>query len=184
MAYYGKQREHLQRRADAARIDVAPVIAAFCALSPNNAESTNYRALDTCLEIVAGRLPEDAKVIAYPPNKVKALAMLRGAPIDDVLRGRKVYSFYRNTLDPSDNSYVTVDGHMLGAWAGKRFILRREAEIKASEYAIICDHFRSAAECFKLPAPMFQAILWLTWKRKQNILWTPPQLTFQWAQIE
>lgn len=57
--YYNRQRKQLERRANGTHA-LNKVAAAFAALSPNNAESTNYRALDTCLEIVAGRLPEEA----------------------------------------------------------------------------------------------------------------------------
>jgi hypothetical protein len=42
------------------------------------------------------------------------MAILKGAPIDETLRGRKVYAFYRNTMNPEDGEWVTVDGHMLG----------------------------------------------------------------------
>ena len=180
--YYDKQRARLASRADAAGLPLAQVIAAFCALSPNASELSNYIALDACISIVAGKLPEDAKVMAYPMNRAKALAILRGANIEEMLKGRKVYSFYRNTLDPNDSSYVTVDGHMLGAWCNQRFTLRRNAEIRASEYSVIVEHFRSAAECCCLPAPKFQATLWLAWKRVNRILWSP-QLSFEWVHM-
>jgi hypothetical protein len=179
--YYDNQRNRLRARAEGSGLTLGPVIAAFAALSPNNAEATNYRALDTCLDIISGVLPEAAPVIAYPLNKVKALAILRGASIEDTLKGRKVYAFYRNTLDPEDEEFITIDGHMLGAWTGRRFTLRRDAEIKSSEYPVISNHFRSAASCYQLSAPKFQATLWLAWKRIHRILWTPPQLSFGWV---
>jgi hypothetical protein len=182
--YYDRQRERLQRRSDAAGLPLATVVAAFAALSPNNAESTNYRALDTCLGILSGSLPKDSPVIAYPPNRIKAMAILKGAPIDETLRGRKVYAFYRNTMNPEDGEWVTVDGHMLGAWTGVRLILRREAEIKSSEYPHIAEDFRSAASCHNLSAPRFQATVWLAWKRIHRILWTPPQLSFWSPELE
>lgn len=56
--YYDRQRERLTLLAKEYKIQTAAVIAAFCALSPNNAESTNYTALRTCLDILAGRIPE------------------------------------------------------------------------------------------------------------------------------
>jgi hypothetical protein len=179
--YYDRQRMKLERRADGAALPLTAVVAAFCALSPNNSEKSTYRALDTCLGIVDGRFPEHTKVISYTPNRTKALALLRGAPIKDTLRGRKVTAFYHNTLDSRDNRWVTVDGHMLGAWCAQRLVLRREALVKASEYPIISDHFRSAAECYKLPAPQFQATLWLVWKRINRILWNG-QMCFSWEE--
>lgn len=176
--YYDRQRERLTLLAKEYKRQTAAVIAAFCALSPNNAESTNYTALRTCLDILAGRLPGTARVIAYTANKTKALAILRGAKIEEVLRGRKVYSFFRNTIDPDDGRFITVDGHMLGAWCNRRFILRREAEISKGEYYLICEHFREAAQCLHIPAPRLQSTLWMAWKRINKILYNP-QMSLQ-----
>lgn len=183
--YYQRQRQRLAVCADAAALPVGAVIAAFAALSPNNAEKTNYMALETCIKIVSGELPETAKVISYGTNKDKALRMLRGADIDATLRGQKVYSFYRNTLDPNDDEFITVDGHMLGAWMGKRVLLRRFGEIGKGEYRIICEHFREAARNQGVLTTTFQATCWLTWKRVNRILYAAyPQLTFEWPETE
>lgn len=172
--YYGKQKHRLQQRADVSSLPLESVVAAFCALSPNNAEATNYRALDTCIGITTGKLSPDSRVIAYTPNKVKALTILRGAPVLDVLHGRKVTAFYHNTMNPDDSSHITVDGHMLGAWCGKRFALRREACIRGDkEYDQISKDFKEGAECFRVAAPKFQATLWLAWKRIHRILYSP-----------
>ena len=178
--YYDKQRERLCDYALQAGIDYKRVIAAFAALSPNASESSNYWALFSCIGITLGRLPLDAPVMAYPENRRKALAILSGAPIDRTLKGQKVTSFYKNTLAP-DGDIITVDGHMLGAWAARRFMLRREAEIKPDLYRQIADDFREVAKCKQLSPPRFQAILWLTWKREQNIL-SSPQLPLEWGE--
>lgn len=171
--YYDLQRGRLSKRAEANNLELERVIAAFAVLSPNNAESTNYRALDTCIEICKGRLPYDARVIAYPLNKVKALNILFGEPIMDNLKGQKVTSFYWNTLDPDNNEIVTVDGHMYGAWINRRLVLRREAEIKSKDYKLACRDFQEAAARFQISTPRFQATLWLAWKRKHKILYQP-----------
>lgn len=176
--YYELQRSRMQSRATTNHLSLETVTAAFCALSPNNNEATNYFALDTCLQIYHGKLPDSHPVVSYGSNKAKALAILRGADIDSTLRGQKVYSFYRNTLEPDNDQWVTIDGHMHGAWIGKRLILRRNAEIKRTNYPVIVDGFRQAARQVNLSAPRFQAILWLTWKRLHRILWAPPQLSF------
>lgn len=177
-AYYLRQRNEMLRRAldFHMQFSLIQVSAAFAALSPNNAESTNYRALDICMGIAAGQLDEFTKVPAYGGNRKKALAILRGEPIDKHLRGQKVRSFHANTLDPQSSREVTVDGHMLGAWVGHRLLLRREAEIKHWEYPVIRQHFIEAAESVNTHVTSFQAVLWLTWKRIHGIL-RPPQTT-------
>lgn len=177
IVYYSNQQVRMEDRVRAyyPRFTLTQVSAAFAALSPNNAESTNYVALDLCLRIAAQELPDTTKVPAYGKNKTKALAILRGEPIDLHLRGQKVRSFHANTIDPCMSEEVTVDGHMLGAWIGKRLVLRREAEIHAREYPVIRDDFRIAASRVGLRVTGFQAIIWLTWKRIHGIL-RPPQI--------
>jgi hypothetical protein len=135
-------------------------------------------ALDKCIEIVCGRLSENTKVVAYTANREKALKILRGDLSQ--LRGRKVESFYHNTLDSTNERFITVDGHMLGAWCNMRLKLKREAQVRGNaEYEQIAQDFRRAAKCTQLPAPQFQAVLWLTWKRVNRILYSP-QMSFEW----
>lgn len=177
-SYYTEQHGRMYDRylAYGGMYSLEQISAAFAALSPNNAESTNYRALDVCLGIVADELPPDTKVPAYGKNRAKALAILRGEPIDQHLRGQKVRSFHANTMDPANSSEVTVDGHMLGAWIGRRLILRREAEIPHAEYPLIREDFKQAASEVNMRVTAFQAVIWLTWKRLHGIL-RPPQIT-------
>lgn len=176
--YYDNQRSRLLERAHHYRLPETAVIAAFAALSPNNSEKITYLALDICLGIHNGQYDPHYKVPAYGPNRIKALALLRGGPVLQILKGQKVTSFYFNTLDPNGN-HVTVDGHMLGAWMGRRVLLKRFSEIRKAEYSIISDHFRSAANWASLSVPKFQATLWLTWKRVNRILHSP-QYQFEW----
>lgn len=179
--YYHRQRARLARRAVDAGLSLQPIAAAFAALSPNNTEKTTYIGLDTCLDIVAGRLPEDSKVTAYGRNRTKAMAILRGASIEDTLSGLKVNAFYQNTINPLNDNFITIDGHMLGAWVGKRLVLKRGAQIKnAAEYHLISSDFRSAAQQCNLPAITFQATLWLTWKRLNKVNWSE-QTCFSWV---
>lgn len=175
-SYYDRQRCSLEHRVQS-NITLNMVTAAFCALSPNNAESTTYTALDNCIGIVTGQLSSDTKVVAYPTNRIKALAILRGDL--SKLNGRKVTSFYHNTLNPDKDEYVTIDGHMLGAWVGARLLLKRDAHVKAFEYPIICEHFREVAQYAKISAPRLQSTIWLTWKRLHKIIYNP-QLTLNW----
>lgn len=180
--YYDRQRGRLEVRALVHSLTLSQVVAAFCALSPNNSEKITYRSLDTCLEIVRDPAAGDHKrsVPAYGTNKEKALALLRGRAVESILSGPKVVAFYYNTMNPDDSGHVTVDGHMLGAWTGTRIRLKGpQAKFSLKEYHVIADGVRVAAARVDLAAPRFQSILWLTWKRLHGILWTP-QMRFRW----
>lgn len=183
MAYYDRQRERLAAWADGGRLPLRAVIGAFVALSPNTSEAQNYKSLDRCIKIVNGQLPPESKIVGYPLNRQKALYILRGAEPEIILGGLKVRAFFFNTLDPDDSRQVTVDGHMLGAWCKTRLVLRRNAQIHGKrEYAAIVEDFQKASSCYNIPAPRFQAILWLAWKRINRILYTS-QLKFDWGDL-
>ncbi len=169
--YYERQYHRLWRYAG--KHTVKQLAAAFAVLSPNTDETSNYAALEMCILIVDGSVPANMPVRAYPLNKAKALAILTGGKIESILKGNKVYSFYRNTLNPLSDAHVTIDGHMLGAWCNRRYTLRRDAQIHgASEYHDIAEDFRIAARQIRIPATHFQATLWLTWKRLHRIMYT------------
>lgn len=173
--YYPRQLERLERRAGPANLPLTAVAGAFAALSPNNAEKTNYIALDIAIRVVSGELPESAGIPAYPINRTKALRILRGEEPGIVLKGNKVRSFYYNTIDPN-TSEVTIDGHMFNAWRDRVTVLHsRELNFGDGQYARIASDFRAAAFWVGLRAPEFQATLWLTWKRVNRILWNPQQ---------
>jgi hypothetical protein len=177
--YYDRQRSNLESFAEVSGIWAHQIIGAFAALSPNVDESGNYRALASCIAIFLGRLPQSAPVIGYGPNKAKALAILRGGNVLDILRGQKVTAFYHNTLNPDDpDAPVTIDGHMYGAWLSRRVSLKRFADIKPATYLVIANDFRTASKRAQLPTARFQSILWLTWKRLNNILYNA-QLKFE-----
>lgn len=189
-AYYPAQKRRILRMAKESgyRTNYHKLpIAAFCALSPNLDESGNYKALHRALRVAAGSLPPDTQLLGYPLNRQKALSLLRCQCdcydcISTHLKGQKVRAFYHNTVNHLNDSHITIDGHMLGAWSGRRLILRREAEIRPALYPVICDHMRAAAGIAGLPATAFQATIWLTWKRIHRILWTPPQLSLPFDQ--
>jgi hypothetical protein len=184
--YYDNQRKriwrigHMQHYGDVV-FEQSRLCAAFAVLSPNQTEKTNYIALSQCCQIVTGRRPEDSSVSAYGKNKAKARAILRGGDIDAHIKGRKVRSFYHNTIDPDDSSYVTIDGHMLSVWCGRRILLKtREANLSTKEYQAIADDMRIAAGFLGYSAPRLQAILWLAWKRVNRIVYSP-QTCFEWV---
>jgi hypothetical protein len=100
--------------------------------------------------------------------------------VADVLCGQKVVSFFYNTLDPDDSTHVTIDGHMYNAYNGRRVRLVQTRKLSPKLYKAIAEDIRSVAATFGVPAPRFQSVLWLVWKRTHRILWTP-QLSFDWS---
>lgn len=177
--YYPRQRDRLHSHAVKYGKGLSQVIAAFAVLSPNNDERSNYIALNTCLQIDAGIVGSAVKVRAYGRNTTKALAILKGEPIDQHLKGLKVRAFWANTLNPATSEEVTIDGHMLGVWVGQRLRLKREAEVPKWEYPLITADFKQAASRAGWPVVPFQASIWLAWKRINRIVWSP-QMKFDW----
>lgn len=188
--YYAQQRNNIVAITAPYDMGLAASIGAFAALSPNNDEAGNYRDLSRCAEYVAlSTGVEDLPIVStYPANRDKAIKMLRGAFPDNVLRGPKTIAFYHNTLDPRDPYWVTIDGHMVSAWLGRRVLLRRRtdaddgresAEINRAQYESIASDLRDAAKIVHVLPAQFQATAWIAWKRLNNIRYTP-QLKFQW----
>jgi hypothetical protein len=186
-AYYDRQRQAITSLARSYAYTQRQGVAVFAALSPNNDEAGTYRAAEVCMKIARERLPAEHPVQGYPANKAKALRILLGMPPLEVLSGPKVLAFFHNTIQPDNSEWVTIDGHMVGVWRGRRHLLRgmrgadrpdgmTGAEISKTEYAAAVGDFRTAAGEVDLPAPRFQAVLWLAWKRIHRIRYTPPQL--------
>ena len=179
--YYDKQYTRLHRYAHHYRTSVRTVIAAFAVLSPNTDEYNNYKALRVCLEIFAGNLPNSCRCAGYPLNQKKALAILRYGGIHKHLKGLKVRAFYHNTLDSTDPTYITVDGHVHAAWQGKRMTVLEAAVTSRSRYNEVANDIRTLSSYVGVPAPKLQATIWLTWKRIHNILYSP-QLRFDYPE--
>jgi len=178
LKYYDTQRQRLSVRALQRGMHPSAVVAAFAVLSPNNSEKHTYRDLDVCIGILSGELSPMTKTSAYPLNKLKALSCLQGRHPLTILKGNKVVAFYRNTMNPDDSRFVTVDGHMAGAWVGQRFLMR-EARITDRLYREIAEGVRTVSREVGCAAPRLQSILWLAWKRIQNAAHNP-QMEFDW----
>lgn len=186
--FFVKQGNRLETIAHNRGMNTIYVIGAFVALSPNNDEDGNYRDLLTTIDAVQrGLAPEQFSISSWGPNKAKAMRILQGTDPLDVLGGPKVINFYLNTLDPSDLEPVTIDGHMVSVWKGRRLLLRERrgkpedsAKISAKEYQIIVQDFRSIAKMLGLIPNQLQSTLWLTWKRMNNIRYDPQFKLFNW----
>lgn len=176
--YYTRQHARMVRRAAETGIDLAHICGAFAALSPNNLERTNYIALDRCIGIVQGTHPAHTPVPAYGRNKSKALAILAhaGDPLD-ILSGPKVHAFYACTLAPDTADTPVIDGHMHNVWSGERVRLNA-VKFHEGQYAAVAGDMLRASFRAGLPAPAFQAVVWIAYKRLRAIA-NDPQLPLE-----
>jgi hypothetical protein len=182
LRYYVEQRCRIASQSSCMGFDNLMIaIAAFVALSPNNDEDGNYRDLRTCLRAWQETNLDPSGCSSYPKNVDKAMRLLYGETYpEQELRGRKTLSFYHNTIDPTDPHWVTIDGHMVSTWLGRRVLLRRRtdkniesAEINGRIYKQISDDVRTAAKKVRVIPCQFQSTVWLTWKRLHNIRYKP-----------
>jgi hypothetical protein len=164
--YYWTQRQRLEAIGRREGFSLETVVGVFCAISPNNTEDGTYRGTVLILRNGTG-----AKVSSYNRNREKALLIRNGASPDSVLKGRKVTSFYRNTLDPLDASVLTIDGHMHSCWMGRRGRLTDAAhKLTDQVYTRVEADVRLLAGSLNLHAVYLQSTLWSRWRRLHGIL--------------
>ncbi len=143
--------------------------AVFAALSPNNDYFGNLRDTDRVLKgVKEGKHWTDIKASTYTPNKVKAWEIARGSKPLDLIVAPKTRNFYLNVSDPEDFHPVTIDGHMLCAWRGKRTVLD-DAKMNARVYAEVADGFRAVAKELGLITNQVQGVVWITWRRMHHV---------------
>jgi hypothetical protein len=170
--YYPRQRDRLGAIAAREGVPLATVVGMFAALSPNNTEDGTYRGVVAMLHSGYG-----AKVTTYLPNRLKAEWIRCGKPPLDVLGGRKVRSFYRNTMDPEDPTVVTVDGHMYSCWKGRRVVLTDAAhKLDDRLYTRVESDVQLLASLTGQIPCRLQSTLWARWRRIHRIL-SPDQLS-------
>lgn len=153
--------------------------AAFVALSPNNDYMGNLRSLISIMYGINAKNPlEEITVSTYKQCRNRAYEYLVGNK--DFLvetKGMKTRNFYLNILLPKDPKYITLDGHMCSVYLGRRFTMKEVAIQKfissPNRYNEVAKSFFLVAKRHKLLPNQLQAILWFTWKRIENIVFTP-----------
>ena len=145
------------------------VVAVFCALSPNSDYKGNLRSAVSVLRgLKDGEDPRDIIVSTYNHCKYRAIEYARGQPFLDLVKGPKITNFYHNILNPMDNRWVTIDGHMSAIWQGKDLTMK-EAIIRRKTYNEIAHAVKALAFRHCLLPHQLQAILWFTRKRTARI---------------
>lgn len=148
--------------------------AVFAALSPNNSERGNWQ------DLYSFRAGKRSGMHTYPQCIKRAEKIVKqyessGMPISQVCRwvlGPKTFAMWNNIVNPTAKHYVTVDGHMVCAYQGKRVRLT-EAGVTKKQFGVIARVISNLAEELGLLPCQLQAMLWIGWKRKYRILYVP-----------
>lgn len=166
---YVRYRKVMARFAAAYGIPVKDVTSAFVALSPNSDYHGNLRSLASVLAgAVSGTPKEQITVSTYNACRDRAYGyVVEGVDFLRTVRGPKIRAFRDNILRPKTSPAVTVDGHMIAAWAGEQLTMKEAAARlrRKADYNEIADGIRELAAAESVAPRQAQAILWLTRKR-------------------
>ena len=176
--WYTVANEDVRRLATKHSIAFNTCAAIVAALSPRirwetkNGKKTNLNAADT---LITGYRHHDAKasvfsrVAGFDRNKRKAWDILRsGDPT--LLSGDKVTSFYRNIVDPDDDSNITVDSWIISIALGLPINTAKNNYIATSKlYSIIRTAILEVASYFGVSGTDLQATIWQNVKERSTI---------------
>lgn len=150
-------------------------VAVFAALSPNSDYHGNLRSAASVLAgWKAGIDCDRIRVVTYNHCRDRAFAYLNGTSFLATVTGKKIRSFYLNILNPLDPEPVTIDGHAVNVWTGRRKNLKEV--VGGWNYDRVAGDYRAAAKRVGLLPNQIQAITWFTWKRIHNIQYPGRQL--------
>jgi len=153
----------------AAKMDIAHESAAgvVSALSPNCPWSQNIQSAERLIRQKALDIDAMVGVMAYKANRVKALAILAGAPVGGVLGARKTYYFWRALC--GDSQATVIDGHALniarGAWGASL----KQTAMTPKQYFVVAQAYRDTADYVGMTPCALQATTWVTWRRLQGV---------------
>ena len=104
----------------------------------------------------------------------KAERIYRGFHPLDVLKGSKERAFYIGILTSGATQEVCIDRHAIGACLGRpatdaeRSLTNRTMQGR-KDYAEYSDAYREAASILPYTAAQLQAIVWVVWRRQNNV---------------
>lgn len=133
------------------------------ALSPNNKWERNLKDAWAIIEAYFKGDPWQVKVCTYNTNKGKAIRILKGEPIDQVLKGQKTWSFYNNILDPG-SPFVTIDFH-----ANDIFHMSKNSpSLTKKRYKDISQAYIDTAHELGIRPTELQAVTWVVWRNSSK----------------
>ncbi len=174
---YFRYNEVLKNLAAFYSVGFPETVAVFAALSPNSDYLGNLRSTATVVKgWKAGVDVERIRVVTYNHCRDRAFEYLNGTSFLETVKGKKIRSFYSNILNPLDPEPVTIDGHAVNVWRGRRMTLKAVATDGRFNYEIVAADYRAAANRVGLLPNQVQAITWFAWKRIHAILFPGRQL--------
>lgn len=167
---YLRYNELMRGFADLYGFPLPRVVAAFVSLSPNNDYYGNLRSLASCLDgLKRGLHSDEITISTYKHCRTRAISYLMGLhDFESNTTGPKILAFYNNIVNPWDTRWVTVDGHMVGAWLDMP-ITMKEGLLSKRRYDEIAEAVRELAIYYVMLPCQFQATVWFVRKRLLNI---------------
>lgn len=168
LAWYREARADVLHLSTEYHIDWDVCAGVVAALSPNCPWSQNISSARALIhQSIQGVRPEKMRnVVAYTANRLKALAILEGEDPEVVLGGPKTLNFFRNLAGCDDS--VTIDGHAYNLWRNASKGVKGAA-MTPKLYDVVARDYRDGAGSVGVKPLEFQAILWIVWRRLQNI---------------
>lgn len=168
---YRRYNEVMQGLADYYGVRLPAAVAVFCALSPNSDYKGNLRSAASVLKGFTEGVPvEFIRVSTYKHCRDRAYSYLTGVNFLASVSGKKIASFYRNILNPDDPEPVTIDGHAVNVWRGRRENLKAVVVGRGFNYDQVARDYRLVARDVGLLPNQVQSVTWFTWKRIHSIL--------------
>lgn len=168
---YQRYHEMMKAIAEEYKFMIDKTIAVFVSTSPNNDYFGNLRSTVSVLDgINKGIAPKNIVISTYNHCKLRAIEYATGRRCFlTETKGPKITNFYHNLLDPTDNRYVTIDGHMSAIWQDKNLTMKEAIVRTKKEYNEIADAVKQQAFKHMMLPNQYQAVLWFTRKRVRNI---------------
>jgi len=112
-----------------------------------------------------------ARLATYNANKVKAIAILEGQPINHYLSGSKVVPFWMTLCDPKAAFQLpVVDRHIIHAAVGKHLAdSERSKWYGMRRISSIQSAIRGIADALHILPQQAQATIWLVQKNKLEV---------------
>lgn len=170
MVAYTRYHDVMQSLADKYGSTLYRTIAVFVSLSPNSTYHHNLRSAASVLKAVQDGVPcDDVTVATYKHCRNRAYVYATGEQdFFAKTRGPQITNFFHNIMDPTDNRWVTIDGHMSALWQGE-VLTMREALVSLRTYRQIAGDVKALAFSEYILPQQMQAILWFVRKRLLNI---------------
>lgn len=172
---YWRYHEVLTNLAEFYGVDLPRTVAVFAALSPNADYQGNLRSAASVLAgWWAGVECDRIRVTTYNHCRDRAYSYLEGVSFLETVSGKKIRSFYSNILNPMDPEPVTIDGHAVNVWNGRRRTLK--TVVGGWNYETVSAAYRETARVVGLLPNQVQSITWFAWKRIHKIHFPGRQL--------